>query len=188
MAGTYRGRHASHHPASTTRRGLRDRRRGCLLRSRAGRHLAIFPARAAVLTGVTAIPTRRRPVRSRPTPGRGSISPGWSSAGPARPRAHHRQQVRRPVCEPGDRGNRPSAGGRDGRDHDFERRTTTHDAPVIADNHDHRALDGAATSTAGAPAPSGASGYGTLERPFSASSPGAAPFPPTPRWPPTRPA
>jgi hypothetical protein len=58
MAGTYRGRHASHHPASTTRRGLRDRRRGRLLRSRAGRRLAIFPAHAAVLTGVvTAMPS-----------------------------------------------------------------------------------------------------------------------------------
>ena len=57
MAGTYRGRHASRHPASTTRRGLHARPRGRLLRSRASRRLAIVLACAAVLTGVvTAIP------------------------------------------------------------------------------------------------------------------------------------
>jgi hypothetical protein len=56
MAGTYRGRHASRQPASTTGRGLRARR-GHLLRSRTSRRLAIVLVCAAVLTGVvTAIP------------------------------------------------------------------------------------------------------------------------------------
>jgi hypothetical protein len=56
MAGTYRGCHASRHPASTTRRGLRAGR-GCLLRSRASRRIAVVLSCAAVLTGVvTAIP------------------------------------------------------------------------------------------------------------------------------------
>jgi hypothetical protein len=44
------------------------------------------------------------------------------------------------------------------------------------------------TSTTGALAPSGASGYGTPERPFSTSSAWNRPIPSNPRWPPTRPA
>jgi hypothetical protein len=54
MAGTYRGRHASRSPASTTRAGLRARRRGRLLRSRGSRRLAVVLACVAVLTGVVA--------------------------------------------------------------------------------------------------------------------------------------
>jgi hypothetical protein len=54
MAGTYRGRHASRHPASTVRRGQHARRRERRPRSRASRRLAVVLACAAVLTGLVA--------------------------------------------------------------------------------------------------------------------------------------
>jgi hypothetical protein len=54
MAGSYRGRHASRRPVSTTGRGLHARGRGRPRRSRGGRRLAIVLACAAVLTGVVA--------------------------------------------------------------------------------------------------------------------------------------
>jgi hypothetical protein len=204
MAGTYRGRHASRHLASTTRRGLRDRRRGRLLRWRAGRRLASLtkPHRTSGVSPALRITARPRLERSYlpfAITGLSATSPrpGWGCT----PR---RQAAPATSCSP-----RTAGSGL------YASRETGATAPQLV-------LETAGTTASSqtppprlpSPRHSGRRRQPRPPRPRRARRrappvrrhlperpatvprsarsrqprPGTAPSPPTPRWPPTRPA